>query len=254
MADQKSSPDVTLCRGLQNKARWHVDGRATLCTDHLPITINIQCKNEDTVRERLDLKRADWNAWKAAIHPKLTEWERKLEEGQYHDPDDAAAQFSKIIIDTAKDIIQIKRICKHSKPFMTPDLAENQKPLSEAKKKYNRRQDPHNHSHYIEKLEEYAKAYDKAQHDHWRVMCEEISTTSDGQLIWHTVNKILKGTNTSLVQPLRKEDGSYDFDNETISKRLQNVHVVREVKEDMFDKAWKQEVSEEVVKKKHTVE
>ena len=57
--------------------------------------------------------------------------------------------------------------------------------------------------------------------------------------MWNVVNKVLKGGSAAPVQPLRTEDGEFDFDDATISDRMTARHITRDnTPTDRFDSQW----------------
>ena len=239
----QSSPDVTLKRNITGQLRWHVDKNAYLCTDHQPIIINIQ-EEVLEVKKKYDLKKADWTTWKNKIVDKCSPLCNNLIKGEVC-PDEAADQFNNILIETAKETIPTKTVCKHSKQFMTPKLAELGKKCRTLKGLYTRRRDPHNYQLYQQAVQEYSIEYDQAQQHHWEQLCHKISGGGDSDM-WKLVNKIMKGSNASIIQPLRNSDGTYEFDDAIISKRLQHVHVIRKSDDPEFDEDWYKHVNDQV--------
>ena len=86
--------------------------------------------------------------------------------------------------------------------------------------------------------------YDHAQQKWWDEICAKLK--SRYQDVWRVINKVLKGTTAAPVQPLKKNDGEYDFDDETIANRLQQVHVSRHQNSNNNLDNWTKEVNEHV--------
>ena len=65
---------------------------------------------------------------------------------------------------------------------------------------------------------------DTAKIQWWDNLCSDLKGASD---MWPIVNKIPNGGVSAPVQPLRRIDGEYDFDDKTISDRMTAVHIHR---------------------------
>ena len=236
--DDHSSPDLSLARCIKGKIKWTIDSNAHLCSDHEAIIINIDTPISAS-KTRWNYKSANWDQWNLTLADRLDKWVSDINLSSVNmDINNLALSFNNIIINTAREMIPTKTINRYSKPFYTPKLAQLSKEIRLARRQFRLRRDPHNHSRYKLAVETYNKEYDNERDAHWSKLCDSLTSVSDCDM-WRTVNKVLKSSSASIIQPLRKSDGSYCFDDEVISERMQKAHVLRDsTGTGDFDEDW----------------
>ena len=179
---QLSSPDLTLSCNINEQTTWNTDSGTILNTDHCPIIFNlISNSNKKTLcRTTWNLDKTDWLNWKNIATAKLNEWTPRAGERKNDIPaEQLCNNFTEIINELAKAHIPTKKICAHSKPFMTPELQELLQSYREARKRYKKRRDPHNWELYSTLVGEFKEAYTKARKAWWDQTCAELKTTGN---------------------------------------------------------------------------
>ena len=271
-----SSPDLSILFGtLDNEITWHVDSCSYVNSDHFPIIIETKEAKQPN-KTQWDFKKADWDNWNRVLQQKLEVW---MDECLSDTPDEATNRFVEILLDTAEEVLPKKIVNRHSKPFFTDKLKILLMDCRKANKAFKRRRDPHHHKLRKEAVKTFMEEYEKAKKVWWDEICAELKTEDTDT--WLVVNKVLKGVNTAPVQPLAtptevighqrllnahkfvglypsadeetsifwqlQEECTYNFDDYTIAKRLEDVHVRRSLATlREFDEEFKEEVEKEV--------
>ncbi len=219
-----------------------MDHKAHLNTDHHLITVELK-EERAPPQTKWDLDKADWNEWKKQLQHTLENW-LEDEEHLEMDANTAAEELTKILLETAKEIIPTKNICQHSKPYMDDELRELLKECSEKKKAYYR-SDPNNYRKYQDAVKNFIVKYTQSRKDHWKKFCQ--SLIANNQDVWKKINTVVRNVKASVVQPLRDSGGNYIYDDAKITDMLQKVHVERtHCDETQFDHQWKTEVENKV--------
>ena len=234
-----SAPDLTFITGTINDIIWNIQDDIPINTDHLPIVITIPENKGDRTRTAWDFKNTDWQNWYTRISDTFKNWPAN----DYLAADLLADNFTAKINELANEHIPTKVICKHSKAFFNDELKQLLKECKKYKALYKRRRDPHNYDVLKGAVERFINTYHKAKELWWLDTCEALRTSDTKS--WRTVNKIL-GTSATTVQPLIKSDKSYDFDDEVIATRLEEVHVKRSQVNTNFNDNWKDSVNEHI--------
>ncbi len=239
-----SAIDLSFSKGFTGMTtRWVVDQWVVLKSDHRPTILEIEDEVLIPPKMKWDLKTADWEEWCKSLEESVITLieEEALEEMS---TDEKVSKLEEILITVSEEIIGKKEICKHSKCFYTTKLRELHKKLKDAKKKFKGRRDQKNLDILNKATEEYNTVYLDERKSFWKKVCEETTPKT----LWETVNKILKRNKCSAIQPLRNDDGSYEFDDKEIARRLKEVHISRTGTSvsAQFDDNWKTYVEHEI--------
>ena len=228
---QKSSPDLTLTRGMPN-LQWLIDNNINLNSDHLPILISLRV-NHKVVSEKWNLKDTNWQEWKRKTNEVFQDFKTKISDMS---TEDICNSFEEQVANTAKNVIPKKKICQHSKAHMNDDLKLLLKNVKEAKKKYERRADPNNYRLYKAALTEFISQYNDARDKNFKELCENLDP-KDNQ-VWAKINNQISGQTEHIVQPLKDEQGVIHFEDCEISDILTKAHIEKNLHQTDFDKEW----------------
>jgi hypothetical protein len=103
--------------------------------------------------------------------------------------------------------------------------------------KYRARRDPRNWRIAQAAVRDFMSAYLDAKQKWMDNISEELKVSSGN--MWQKINKMIKGSSTTVVQLIRLSNGEYIFEDEDISDRMRDVHILRmHVKADNFDEEW----------------
>jgi ribonuclease HI/retron-type reverse transcriptase len=230
----KSAPDVSLSRGVTCPVKWQVNHDIVVRSDHSPVILNYD-EGRPATKSRWNLSGTDWDSWK-------TQLDAKMESSLLSAHDDTTAEeacrtFTDDILQCANENISRKEICVHSKPFITEKVKNLLTECKAARRRYRKRSDPKNWRIAKAAVAAFMEAFREAKQEWLDNISEEVKLASGD--MWKKVNKMIKGSTSTVVQPIRLTNGDYTFDDAEISDRLRDVHITRtHVNTDDFDNDW----------------
>ncbi len=221
--------------------RWSVDQKITLRTDHMPTVLELDDGNQQPPKEKWDLKHVNWPSWCESLDMMIARLSGSQEFLNMEGPEKCKA-LENAILAVSSEVIGKKTITKHSKAFFTPKLKELQDKLRKAQARFKGRRDRKNQETLNIAKSEYNDTYVLERDKFWQEICDKTNPSN----LWDTVKKIISGNKHNVVQPLRNEDGSYEFDDAKIADRLKATHITRENNTSTLDPDWKVEVETEL--------
>ena len=136
--------DVTAVKGVQSEfsVSWKVL-EDDIRSDHSAIEFTIGEVTSQERTERQDWKNMDWDnyeqATEKALQSLLSEWEN-----EEPNVDEMTKRLTATLCDIADALVSTKVTCKHSKPWITKELAEQLKGQRKAKRNWKYRRSPRN--------------------------------------------------------------------------------------------------------------
>ena len=220
-----STPDLTLQRGLKKTPKWWTDSNVFLSSDHFP------------------MRKADNTKWEEKT---LTELKQLIDDNfcSNNSPDKAAEVLTDCLMKCAEECLPKKNVCCYSKPFWNQEITEASKKVKRAKNRAQSKGDPASWKVYKECQVELNKVYELSKERYW---ADKVSLLKAGDTaVWPVVNKLVKGSCSSAVQPLYDRNNKLCFDDKDISNILAETHIIRTSNEDQFDQTHYIEIEKEV--------
>ena len=123
--------------------------------------------------------------------------------------------FVSLVHEKVEQIIPKKQICRHSKGWWNQELSCLSVEFKRAKRRFAKRSDEANERKLVEVLHEFKEEEVRARNQYLEEMVKLMDPRKPQQF-WKIVNKERKSTSKSVVQPIRREDGSLAVSDEEI--------------------------------------
>lgn len=211
---------------------------------HVPLITKLIIRSNFTPmdrKEKLDIRKMNWENWKNGI-------ERKIDENKvfFESEDEPYPVWNKLnsIIKENTDLhCATKRCSEHSKPYWTEGLSILSKTLLLARKSYVKRNTDYN----LQKLKEAREAFDSER----KAACQQFimdkakSLNSAQSLrFWKEFNRIFKKKTTQKVDALEDGLGGYITNNVEVEKTMFSVFFeAKHLQTENFDEEFYREVN-----------
>ena len=163
---------------------------------------------EVEIRERWNFRKADWKKWASSTNKVFEEWISKIEwESCDLDVDNLYESFCATLKQTAEEVIEKKRICKHSKGFFSQEVKVRLKNVRKYKRIFNTRSDPANFKKFREAKESLCTCLKNEEEKYWTKLMKDLDIKNP-EKFWRSHRKHYGGQSKLVTQPLRKGDGS----------------------------------------------
>ena len=207
--------DLTIVsNAIKNKiCEWKVQEEVFLKSDHRLITFEIGRKKENKVWERWDFKNVCWKTWENQCDVVFGEWLQNMEVED--DVDKLYQNLCEKLLKLAEVIIPKKSVCSHSRGWWNEEIGDLIKKVRKAKRRLNKRSDAKNYQDYTNLMTQFKDAELRAK-DKYLSDLVSMLNPKDPQKFWNIINKSRKDQEKTIVQPIRKEDGSYAIDDDEI--------------------------------------
>ncbi len=113
--------------------------------------------------------------------------------------DAAAEEITKVYKNTAEETLVKRRICRHSKHFITEELKSLRTKIKEARKNFKKK--------LQDVLDKYCNTLDAEQEKWLTKKCESLDHTDNN--IWRFIDKAVNDHTDNTVQPIRLSTGEY---------------------------------------------
>ena len=151
-------------------------------------TTNIQPKKGDTTLIYKDLKNTDWSKWTSVLNS-------KLHQANLLNSTDARCLWEnmrKLITDTNDEVMPVKKITEHSKPFWNSKLTDLSHIVRRAKDAMSKRSTPSNINRYKEAKYNFSSELIKAKNCWIKSELEHLNVV-DSKIFWAKYKKSIVG-------------------------------------------------------------
>ena len=195
--------DSSFARKVNN---WKVDEEIFLKSDHKLITFELGTVKNTETWERWNFKAVDWKKWETECDVAFEECFKEIVSES--DVNKIYSEICKVILDKAEEIIPKKKICLHSRGWWSSELSQCAKNAKKAKRRFNKRSDMKNYEEYLQSMKIFKEAGKEAKSNYLDDLMKMIDPKNP-QKFWNIINKGRKDATRSVVQPIKRQDGSY---------------------------------------------
>jgi len=207
-----TAPDVTLSVGLLElgPVKWSVVDDE-LRTPHEGILVSVDEK-PDVKIEVIDWPKFDWNKYEMETEQVLSDlcdnWDKQdlLQSNSEILVSELVAGIEQCVQRTAT----LRTITKHSRPWISCDIANKLKDLRRLKRKWRLRRSPANGSVYKKAVDEVYQEIKQAEKEYWLSECHKLNKMKD-QDKWKVIQKLTNQQTVQGVQPLRVHHNGKDM-------------------------------------------
>ena len=219
--------DLTITNNMfaRKVTNWKVDEEFFLKSDHKLITFELGALKKTETWERWNFKAVDWKKWETECDIVFEDCYTEIVSES--DVDKIYKLICKVILDKAEEIIPKKKKCSHSRGWWSTELSECAKNAKKAKRKFNKRSDMKNYQEYLKSMKIFKDTETEAKRDYLENLVKMMDPTNP-QKFWSIINKGRKDATRSVVQPIKRQDGSHAVeDTESIGEM--KIHYGKEI-------------------------
>ena len=229
-----SAPDVTVVKGFEDlPLKWRVL-EEDLLSPHSPILVEIGKKEEFKAYETIDWEAFNWELYAIKSKSVLVELLQRWKSSKVA-PVQAVEQLADVINELVNDLAAVKIISKHTKPWISKEIAEEIKKLNVAKKRLRNHRSKRNHDILVNLRVSVSVKLQIAKEAWIQEECEKLPEMPEKQK-WSIINKLSNASQPAMsVQPIEQvhPDGSSEFvfEEEGIRDMMEGYHIAKDLSE-----------------------